>query len=93
LKGYLDNDSADGSIMIVVATDPPLSDRSLERLAKRGRAGLARTGASVPNDLISPLYQSAIEVIEEAIYNSLCMAETMMGYRGAKAVALPFSFV
>jgi L-aminopeptidase/D-esterase-like protein len=78
LKGYLDNDSADGSIMIVVATDAPLSDRSLERLAKRGLAGLARTGASVPKDLMSPLFQSATEVTEEAIYNSLCMAETMI---------------
>ena len=74
--------------MIVVATDAPLSDRSLERLAKRGLAGLARTGASVPNDLISPLYQSAIEVIEEAIYNSLCMAETMEGYKGHKVHSL-----
>jgi D-aminopeptidase len=42
---------------------------------------------------MSPLFQSAIEATEEAIYNSLYMAETMMGYRGAKVVALPFSFV
>ena len=41
--------SADGSIMIVVATDAPLSDRNLERLAKRAIAGLARTGASMTN--------------------------------------------
>jgi D-aminopeptidase len=41
--------SADGSIMIVVATDAPLSDRNLERLAKRAIAGLARTGATMTN--------------------------------------------
>ena len=41
--------SADGSIMIVVATDAPLSDRNLERLAKRSIAGLARTGAAMTN--------------------------------------------
>jgi len=41
--------SADGSIMIVAATDAPLSDRNLERLAKRAIAGLARTGASMTN--------------------------------------------
>ena len=41
--------SADGSIMIVVATDAPLSDRNLGRLAKRAIAGLARTGASMSN--------------------------------------------
>ena len=32
--------------MIVVATDTPLSDRNLTRLARRALAGLARTGAS-----------------------------------------------
>lgn len=40
---------ADGSIMIIVATDAPLSDRNLERLAKRAIAGLARTGAAMTN--------------------------------------------
>ena len=125
LKEHVE-DLADGSIMIVLATDAPLSDRNLKRLAKRGLAGLARTGASmsngsgdyviafstaeevrrtqerrskvwayteVPNDLMSPLFHAAIEATEEAIYNSLCTAETMMGYRGVKVVALPFSFV
>jgi D-aminopeptidase len=38
-----------GSIMIVVATDAPLSDRNLTRLARRAFAGLARTGASFSN--------------------------------------------
>jgi D-aminopeptidase len=39
----------DGSIMIVLATNAPLSDRNLTRLARRGLAGLARTGASMSN--------------------------------------------
>ncbi|MCP4048580.1 MAG: P1 family peptidase [Gammaproteobacteria bacterium] len=43
------DDSADGSIMMVVATDAPLSDRNLKRLAKRAVVGLARTGASMSN--------------------------------------------
>ena len=38
---------ADGSIMIVLATDAPLSDRNLARLAARAMAGLARTGAAM----------------------------------------------
>ena len=42
-------DSADGSIMMVVATDAPLRARNLERLAKRALTGLARTGASMTN--------------------------------------------
>jgi D-aminopeptidase len=40
---------ADGSIMMIVATDAPLSDRNLERLAKRALTGLARTGSSMTN--------------------------------------------
>lgn len=40
---------ADGSIMIVLATDAPLSDRNLKRLAERCFAGLARTGAALSN--------------------------------------------
>jgi len=42
-------DSADGSIMIVVATDAPIDARQLERLAHRTFAGLARTGSSMTN--------------------------------------------
>ena len=126
LKEYLNDHSADGSIMIVLATDALLSDRNLKRLAKRGLAGLARTGASmsngsgdyviafstaeevrrtperrsrlwsypeVPNDLVSPLFQAAIEATEEAIYNSLCMAETMTGYKGRTVMSLPIDAI
>jgi D-aminopeptidase len=122
LKEALEDTSADGSVIIVLATDAPLSDRNLKRLAKRGLAGLARTGASmsngsgdyviafstadearrtperrgkiwaypeVPNDSTSPLFQAAIEVTEEAIYNSLCMAETMTGYQRSTVQQLP----
>jgi D-aminopeptidase len=39
----------DGSIMMVVATDAPLSDRNLERLAARTMLGLARTGSFASN--------------------------------------------
>ena len=39
-------DRGDGSIMMVIATDAPLSDRNLRRLAARAMMGLARTGAS-----------------------------------------------
>ncbi len=40
---------AGGSIMIVVATDAPLSSRNLERVARRGIMGLARTGSYAGN--------------------------------------------
>jgi len=126
LKEQLDNASANGSIMIVLATTAPLSDRNLKRLAGRALAGLARTGASmsngsgdyviafstaeevrrtperrskvwsypeISNEQMSPLFQAAIESTEEAIYNSLCMAETMTGTAGVTISGLPLSVV
>jgi D-aminopeptidase len=42
-------DEGDGSIMIVVATDAPLSDRNLKRVASRAIMGLSRTGSSASN--------------------------------------------
>lgn len=112
----------DGSCMIVVATDAPLSPGNLERLAKRAMLGLAKTGgissngsgdyviafstaenvrmsyhSKTPlfsslvlrNDRMSPLFMAVIEATEEAILNSLFMAETVTGKDGRKADCLP----
>ena len=48
-KTELERERGDGSIMMVVATDAPLSDRNLERLAARAMMGLGRTGSSASN--------------------------------------------
>ena len=42
-------DGADGSCMMVVATNAPLGSRNLERLAKRAMLGLANTGGISSN--------------------------------------------
>lgn len=113
-------DGADGSIMIVVATDAPLDARNLDRLAARALSGLARTGATMtngsgdyviafstarevrrranatapapvadlPNEGMSPLFQSVAEATEEAIYNSLFKATPVRG-RTQTVDALP----
>jgi D-aminopeptidase len=44
-----DDAGADGSCMIVVATDAPLDARDLERLAARAVFALARTGSTYSN--------------------------------------------
>jgi len=113
MRGDQEGEEADGSIMIVVATDAPLEHRNLERLARRALAGLARTGSTMSNgsgdyviafstvpvarlaaapplgnDAVSPLFAAVIEATEEAIYNSLFLATTVRGHRGA-ATALP----
>ncbi|MEZ4796128.1 MAG: P1 family peptidase [Flavobacteriaceae bacterium] len=113
---------ADGSCMIVVITDAPLSPRNLERLAKRAMLGLGKTGGiasngsgdyvialstakdnlipyqsksmfneikEVRNDDMSPLFLAAIESTEEAILNSLFVAETMSGRDEHIIEALP----
>jgi D-aminopeptidase len=41
--------AADGSIMIVIATDAPVDARNLERMGARAMMGLARTGAAGTN--------------------------------------------
>ncbi len=113
---------ADGSCMIIVATDAPLSSRNLRRLAARAYLGLGATGSPstngsgdyviafstarelrvkfnprelkkklvvLNNDAMSPLFQAAKEATEEAIYNSLFKAQSMVGYRGRRLEALP----
>ncbi len=57
------NPGGDGSIMIIVATDAPLSARNLRRLAARTMAGLARTGSSLSNG--SGDYALAFSTAEE----------------------------
>jgi D-aminopeptidase len=42
-------DRADGSCMIVIATDAPIDSRNLKRLAARAWLGLARTGSAASN--------------------------------------------
>lgn len=121
LKNELQSASGDGSVVIVIATDAPLSDRNLERLASRSFLGIARTGSPItngsgdyavafstaeavrrtsarrseaaqildlPNDRLSPLFQAVVEATEEAVLNSLFMAETTIGH-GGRVDALP----
>ncbi len=42
-------DNGDGSVIIVIATDAPLGDRNLSRVASRAMMGLGRTGSSASN--------------------------------------------
>jgi D-aminopeptidase len=118
--GY--NYDVDGSIMIVVATDAPLTARNLERLAKRAFMAIARVGGfasngsgdyviafsthpdvrinldergstlantELKNAEVTPLFLAAVEATEEAILNSIFMAETMEGANGRVMEELP----
>jgi len=76
LETPLPPERADGSIMIIVATDAPLSDRNLTRLAHRALAGLARTGAAMSNgsgDYVIA-FSTAMEVRRQPVTTGLLRA-------------------
>ena len=49
MKDELAKASGDGSVIVVIATDAPLSDRNLKRLARRAFLGIGRTGSPMTN--------------------------------------------
>ena len=110
-------DEDEGSCMIVIATDAPLSNRNLKRMAKRVDHALGSVGAYSPNgsgdyaiifstarekssekksftrkeiknSSMNGLFMATVEATEEAIINSLFMAETVSSRYG-KMEALP----
>ena len=114
---------ADGSCMIIIATDAPLSSRNLERLAKRSYISFGNVGGfssngsgdysiafstnpavrvpynnknqieidvkDVHNDELSALFMAVWEATEEALLNSMFMAEDMTGINNRTVKALP----
>jgi D-aminopeptidase len=52
-------------------------------------ADTVRHGSVLGNDAMSPLFLATVEATEEAIYNSLFAATTVVGKEGHKAEALP----
>ena len=49
MKDVVDKGDADGSVIVIIATDAPLSDRNLKRLASRAMLAIGRTGSPVTN--------------------------------------------
>ena len=49
LKNDKEMNSGDGSCMVIIATDAPITSRNLKRLAKRAIFGVARTGGHCSN--------------------------------------------
>lgn len=52
-------------------------------------ASAAVTVQTLPHDHLTPLFEAAAEAVEEAIWNALCAAETMTGFRGRTVHAVP----
>ncbi|WP_439489367.1 P1 family peptidase [Algoriphagus sp.] len=74
-------EKSDGSCMIVVATDAPVMDRNLERMAKRAMMGLAKTGGIASNGsgdyVIAFSTAEGLRVKHEAKSGSLDTAESI----------------
>jgi D-aminopeptidase len=47
----------------------------------------------INDNTINSLFEAAADVVEESIYNALCMAETMVGSRGHRAEGMPLDEV
>ena len=44
---------------------------------------------TMSNDLLMPVFEATVQVVEEAIINAMILAETMEGTNGNKAQAIP----
>ncbi len=64
-----------------------------ESLRSGPDAGDARIVRTLSTGAMSPLFQAVIEATEEAIYNSLFMAETVEGFGNRRVEALPLERV
>jgi D-aminopeptidase len=115
-----------GSIMIVLGTDAPLSERQLRRLAARAAFGLGRAGSFATNASgeyaiafstahrlahrteaahdelrllrddstgMRQLFEAAVELVHEAVLNSLCSADAMTGRDGNRVEGFPYELL
>jgi D-aminopeptidase len=119
-----DEQPGEGSCIVVVATDAPLSHSQCERIARRAGLGLARTGSTANHSSgeifcafsttrrgsrddgemvvardelathgLNPLFAATVEATEEAVVNSLFVADTVVGVDGHRSLGLPHARV
>ncbi len=104
-----------GSIIVIIATDAPLSDAILRQLAKRASLGIGRSGTpggnnsgdiflalsvadEIPDTLhagpviqrrslnweeLDPLYQAAVEAVDESVINAIVAGEDVATFKPA----------
>ena len=78
-------DAADGSVIIVIATDAPVDARNLRRMAARSMMGLARTGSAASNG--SGDYAIAFSTAVGARIRARIATESAYTPRDAKVVS------
>ena len=76
--GGVGSDSS-GDIFLAFATGNDVPGRFDEEISVR----------TLPHERMTPLFEAAAEAVEESIWNAMCAAETMTGYRGRTVHAVP----
>jgi D-aminopeptidase len=84
-QGAPGSDVADGSVIIVIATDAPIDARNLRRMAARSMLGLARTGSAASNG--SGDYAIAFSTAAETRIRARAATESAYAPRDAKLVS------
>jgi D-aminopeptidase len=110
----------EGSCIVVIATDAPLSHAQCDRVARRAGLGLARTGSIASHSSgekfcafsttvrapraetaavvdrrelhtngLNEVFGATVDATEEAVLNSLFVADTVVGVRGRRSFGLP----
>jgi D-aminopeptidase len=79
------SDDADGSVIIVVATDAPVDARNLGRMGARSMMGLARTGSAASNG--SGDYAIAFSTASDLRIRARTTPENTYAPRAAKLVS------
>jgi D-aminopeptidase len=90
-KKQLDEHAADGSCMMIIATDAPVDARNLRRMAKRAMMGLAKTGGIASNgsgDYVIAFsthpamrepYQGQSKTLQQTVLRNDAMSPLFMG--------------
>ncbi|KAI0390737.1 DmpA/ArgJ-like protein [Xylariaceae sp. FL0594] len=91
--GHGHNPSGDIFLAFSTGTSIPVQSISMTRRDVDPFKPSPFTTDLVDDASINGLFEAAAEATEEAIYNAVCMAETMVGHQGNKIEALPLERV
>ncbi|KAI0017944.1 peptidase family T4 protein [Xylariomycetidae sp. FL0641] len=87
------NPSGDIFLAFSTGNGVPVQTLSMERRAVDPFKPYPLTTTSIDDTSINGLFEAAADATEEAIYNVLCMADTMVGLNGHKIDGLPLERV
>ncbi|CAG9988235.1 unnamed protein product [Clonostachys byssicola] len=91
--GYAHNPSGDLFLAFSTANEIPVQTVTGQHRSVNPFKPRTLSVDSTDNQTINGLFEAAADATEEAIYNALCMAETMTGNMGRTVEALPLDAV